>query len=273
MKKLMILLLAALLLTGCAGGEDAAPTTEPTEPAVKTVYVHGSITRTQGGTTSRTEYIYNEEDLLTDVIVSDGNGQELQRYLVTCDENGNPVRWDTSVGGAASSVTYTYDAQGHTLGTYAYTGEELMTSTEYTWSGDLRVSVTVKVAAQSFEQRTEYTYDDKGHLQRLDLYAGGELSSYSLYTTDGQGRPITGESFDPEGNATATVTYIYDGTTETRTVTDANGFLTQTQVMTYDGQGNLLSNTVSDNTGNVISSEVHTWKAIEVPAELPRAGV
>ena len=68
MKKLLYLLPLALLLAGCGGEPEDVPT-EPTEPETKTVYVHSAITRTQSGVTSRTEYIYNEEDLLTDVIV------------------------------------------------------------------------------------------------------------------------------------------------------------------------------------------------------------
>ena len=86
MKRLLCLMSVALLLTGCGGNpEDPAQT----QPSVKTVYVHKSITRTQGQTVGRTDYIYNDENLLTDVIVSDAEGSELQRYLVACDENGN----------------------------------------------------------------------------------------------------------------------------------------------------------------------------------------
>lgn len=271
MKKLLYLLPLALLLAGCGGEPEDLPT-EPTEPETKTVYVHSSITRTQGGVTSRTDYIYNEEDLLTDVIVSDAEGQELQRYLVSCDEHGNPVRWDSVVGGVESSIVYTYDAKGHTLGTYAYTGDTLMTSTEYTWSGELRVSSTVKVAAQNLEQRNEYAYNDKGVLERQDLYIGGVLSGYSLYTADAQGRPLSGENFDPEGNPTGTFTYAYDGISEKR-ITTSDGVVVQTQELTYDLYGNLLSSHIYDGTGTLISAEVHSWKALEVPYHVPRAGV
>ena len=147
MKRLLCLLAAVFLLTGCTGNNPEKP--EETEPTVKTVYVHSSISYSSGGVTSRTDYIYNEEDLLTDVIVSNGEA-ELQRYLVTCDENGNPIEW---VSAAGSTVTYTYDTQGRPLRTETYTGETLMTSTEYTWSGNLRISTTVKTASQ--EQRME----------------------------------------------------------------------------------------------------------------------
>ncbi len=273
MKKLLMLLLCVLLLTGCGRGqEDALPTAEE-EPQSKTVYVHSSITRTQNGSTGKTEYIYNEENLLTDVIISDEAGQELQRYLVTCDENGNPVNWDTSVGDTVSSLIYTYDDRGHTLGTYAYTGETLTTSTEYTWSGDLRIRVTVRVPAQNYEQRTEYTYDDKNVLQRQDLYVGGNLSGYTLYTSDTQGRPTLGENYSPDGAVTGTIAYTYHTNTEKRITTAADGSITQVQDLTYDLQGNLLSSHIYDGSGNLQFAEVHIWHPIEVPAEVPRAGV
>lgn len=265
MKRLLCLMSVALLLTGCGGNpEDPAQT----QPSAKTVYVHKSITRTQGQTVGRTDYIYNDENLLTDVIVSDAEGSELQRYLVACDENGNPTEWSTSTG---STVTYTYDAQGRTLRTETYTGDTLMTSTEYTWSGERRVSVTVKTPA--LEQRTEYTYDDKGNLARQDLYVGGALSSYGLFTLNEEGKPAQCNAFDPAGKPTGTVTYEYDGATETRTTADSHGTVTQTQILTYDDHGNLLQSDLVDYGGAVVSSEVHEWIAIEVPADCPRAGI
>lgn len=266
MKRLLCLLLPVLLLAGC--GRDVPEAPVETQPTSKTVYVHSSITRTQGGTTNRTDYIYNEEDRLTDVIVSDAEGQQLHRYLVTCDENGNPVEWASASG---TTVTYDYDAQGRTLCTETYTGDTLMTSTQYTWSGALRVSVTVKTATQ--EQRTEYAYDDKGGLTRQDLYVSGALSSYGLYTLNEAGKPALCETFDPEGRAVAQVRYEYDGTTEKRITTDMSGTALQTQIMTYDEAGNLLKSELIDQNGAVVSSETHEWIALEVPADSPKAGI
>lgn len=267
MKKVLFGLLAVLMLAGCTPEPQELPT-EPEAPTTKTVYVHSSITRTQGESTSRTEYVYDDQSCLTDVVIYDGENQPLQQYLVTCDETGNPIRWHSeSVG---SAVTYAYDAKGHTLGTYTYTGETLMSSTEYTWSGDLRLSLTVKTPAQ--EQRTEYTYDDNGTMTRQDVYMDGQLTGYGLFTCGEDGKPVLCESFDPEGNVISTVEYQYEGTQETR-VTKAEGLVTQTQIMSYDAHGNLLSNRLLDANGSQIFSETHVWQAIEVPLEAPRASV
>ena len=267
MKRLIcLLLLSVLLLTGC--GKEVPEEPAETQPQTKTVYVHKSLTRTQGDTTGRTDYIYNDENRLTDVVVSDGQGKELHRYLVTCDENGNPIEWASASG---NTVTYTYDAQGRTLRTETYTGETFMTSTEYIWSGDLRVSVIVKTGLQ--EQRTEYAYDEKGGLTRQDLYSSGMLSSYGLYTLNEAGKPAQCSTFDQEGNPVGIVTYEYEGNTEKRITTDHQGKVLQTQIMTYDDQGNLLKSDLIDSGGALVSSEIHEWLSVEVPYETPRASI
>lgn len=268
MKKLLSLLLLPLLLVGCGKKVPEVEVPTETEPTTKTVYVHSSITRTQGTTTGRTDYIYNDEHLLTDVIMSDGDGNELQRYLVTCDENGNPIEWASAND---NMVTYTYDSRGRTLRTETYVGETLMTSTEYTWSGNLRISVTVKAASQ--EQRTEYAYDEKGGLTRQDVYMGGALSSYGLYTINEEGKSALCQTFDPEGNPVAEVTYEYENNTEKRITKDVYGKVLQTQILTYDDQGNLLKSELVDGTGAVLSSEVHEWLPVEVPVDAIRANV
>lgn len=269
MKRLLCLLLLLLLLVGCGKKTPQVPETPPvTEPTTKTVYVHSSITRIQGNTTGRTDYIYNDDNLLTDVIMSDGEGNELQRYLVACDENSNPIEWSSADG---NMVTYTYDNRGRTLRTETYAGETLMTSTEYTWSGNLRVSVVVKTASQ--EQRTEYAYDEKGGLTRQDLYVGGVLNGYGLYTLDEEGKATLCQTFYPEGEPLVEVVYEYEGNTEKRITKDMQGKIMQTQIMIYDDQGNLLQNDLLDATGAVVSSEIHEWLPVEVSVDAIRASV
>lgn len=276
MKKLLFLLLAATLaFSGC--GADTEPTETsttppaPTEPKTKTVYVHSAITRTDSNATQRTEYVYRENNTLSNVVIYDEAGTELRSYRVNCDENGNPMDWITTTDGVTSRISYSFDAQGRTLGTYVYNGSEPVTSTEYTWSGDLQISSTVKAPSQNLEQRIEYTYDEKNHLIRQDLYIGGELTTYSICTCDDEGRLLTSQSFNLQGSINSTITCTYEGTTETRVTTDGSGMVLQTQIMTYDNHGNLLTNTITDGEGNLRSKEEHDWKSIEVPLDSPRA--
>lgn len=267
MKRLLCLLLGVLLLTGCSAEVPEEPT--ETEPRTKTVYVHSTLTYHRSGSiTSRTEYVYNDENLLTDVIVSGKDGAQIQRYLVTCDENGNPTEWASAAG---TTVNYTYDTQGRTLRTETYTGETLMTSTEYTWSGALRISTTVRTPSR--ENRLEYTYNENGALIRQDIYENGQLKSYGLYTAGEDGKPLCCFHYTPDGNAFSTVTYEYSEGKETRTTADAQGSVTAVNILTYDSHGNLLSDDTLDSSGNVLSSEVHEWIPIEVPVDTPRAGI
>lgn len=271
-KGFCLLLMLVLLLCGC--GEASVPeesTTETTAAKTKTVYVHSSLTRSDGNSINRTEYVYRDNGTLSEVVVWDGDGTEVQRYRVNCDENGNPVDWITP--DSSSSIRYRFDDQGHTLGTYIYSGTDLVTSTEYTFSGDLRVSATVTTSAQNLEQRIEYTYDENNRLIRQDQYVGGELSAYGICTCDEQGRPLTMQSYDLENNPTSTVTYTYDGNTEKRVITLDSGIIIQTQVLTYDEHHNLLTNTFTDGEGTTTSSEEHTWMAVEVPADSPRCSI
>lgn len=274
MKKLLILLLSlTVLLSFCACGREPANTpTEPTQPPTKTVYVHSSITQSNGSTISRTEYVYDASDCLTAVVVYTGD-TESRRYSVTCDENGNPIRWVATVDGTESATEYTYDDQGRSLGTYIYTDGQLVTSTEYTWGDGQRVSVTAKAPPQNYESRSEYTYNENGHLIRQDLYANGQLSSYSVCTCDETGRPLRIDSYTVDGVHTGATTYSYDGNTETRTFQDDSCAFTQTVTLTYDNHGNLLTSTTCDSEGNVLSTETHTWKAVEVPIDCPRASL
>lgn len=275
MKKLVFLLLTlALLLAGCGNQpETTEPTTASTVPEEKTVYVHTSITRTDSTATHTTEYLYNDQNILTNVVIRDETGNEVQRYQVSCDENGNPKEWTTTLDGVKSSIAYRFDDRGHTLGTYAYSEDTLITSTEYTWSGDLRVSNTVKAAAQGLEQRIEYSYDENNRLTRQDQYVDGELKAYALCTCDDQGRLLISQGYDPEGNPSSTITCTYEGNTETRVTALDNGTVLQTQVLTYDEQNNLLTNTITNGEGSLLSSETHTWMAITVPANSPRASI
>jgi hypothetical protein len=278
MKKIFALICAAaILLCGCGPSQEA---TDPTEgestapPEQKTVYVHSSITRRDAsGSVHHTEYVYNEKNMLTHVVITDQEGTEIQRYQVTCDEYGNPQEWSTDLKGARSSIVYQFDSKGRTVGTYAYSNDTLITSTEYTWSGDLRISSTVKAPAQNYDQRIEYSYDEKGHLIRQDQYMDGTLSAYAICTCDDQGRLLLSQGYNMENTPVSTITCIYGENTETRTTTSADGTVIQRQVMTYDNHNNLLTSTLYDGENNILTLETHTWLAIEVPKDSPRASL
>lgn len=272
-----ILAVALFLLAGllCACGSDPVEESSfprASDPVTKTIYVHTEITQTYGDTTTRTRYLYDAQDCLTQVVISTNDTESL-RYQVTCDENGNPLRWETTMEGKASVIEYTYDEQGQVLGTYAYTEGKLMTATEYTWGNGLRVSVTAKAPSQNYERRTEYTYDENHTLFREDLYTNGELSAYTICTCDSEGTLTESRTYNLEGELQSIVTYTYDGGKETRTTTDADSNLLRTQELTYDDHGNLLSSAIYDQNRELLAQETHIWMPIAVDPATPRASI
>lgn len=271
MKKLLLILSSiALLLSLCACTEEAPPeTTAPTQPPMKTVFVHSSITQEFGSTVSRTEYVFDEQDSVKEVVVYT-NDTETKRYHVECDQYGNYTRW-TSDG---SVMEYAYDEHGHNLGMTMYIDDSLVSSTEYVWENGLRTSVTTKMAAQNMTQKVLMTYDAGGQrLLRQDSYSADTLSSYSIYTYDENGLIRSMNTYLPDGTLFSVSTHSWDALTQTITTTDADNAVIQTAVLTYDEHGNLLTHTVYNADHAQISKETHTWKAVQVDPDCPRASV
>lgn len=270
MKKRMALLAALLLcLTACGSKPDPAPaSTEPTEPPYKTVYVHTAITQEFGSTVSRTEYAFDENDQVIEVIVYT-NDTETKRHSVQCDENGNYTRW-TSQG---SVMEYTYDDEGHSLGMTMYIDGQEVSSTAYTWERGLRTSVTTRMAGQDMTQKVLMTYDSGGKLMRQDSYSADTLDSYSIYAYDSDGRVVAMTTYNPDGSLYSMASHSWDGNTQTIITTDPFGDVMQTAVLTYDEARNLLTHTVYNAYGDQVSKETHTWKAIQVAPDCPRASV
>lgn len=272
MKKIIAILSAlcmGLCLPACTQ-EPPAPTepTAPTEPPYKTVYVHSSITQEFGSAVSRTEYLFDEQDRVTEVVVYT-NGVETKRHSVACDENGNYVRWTSD----NSVMEYAYDEAGYSLGMTMYIDGSLVSSTTYTWENGLRTSVTTQMAGQDMTQRVLMTYNPSGTLLRQDSYAADTLVSYSIYDHDENGKVQTMTTYQPDGSLYSISTHSWEGPAQTITTTDSDGAVIQTAVLTYDDYGNLLTHTVYNAYHEQVSKETHTWKAVQVEPDCPRASV
>lgn len=270
MKKVYASLAALGLCLGLAAcAENPAPgPAEPTQPPYKTVFVHASITRESGSTVSRTEYVFDDADRVTEVVVYT-NDEETKRHSVECDENGNYTRW-TSDG---SVMEYAYDTEGHSLAMSMYIGGELVSATEYTWEKGLRTSVTTTMAGQNMTQKVLMTYDSGGTLLRQDSYNADILVNYSIYAYDSQGRVSSMTTYHPDGSLYSVGTHTWEGNSQTIVTTDRDGAVMQTAVLTYDENHNLLTHTVYNALGDQVSKETHTWKAIQVDPDCPRASV
>ena len=277
--KAMALLLAVLLCLGlCAcvsvseepSQSTTGTTTAPLPPTHKTIYVHTAVTQSSATMDARTEFLYDENDHLKEVVQYSGTNQTL-RYQVECDENGNYIAWTCAADALNLTIRYSYDDQGRSLGTAHYQNGELMTATTYTWEGENRTGVYVIMPSQNRDQATEYTYNSQGVLVRQDVYVDGNLVRYGICSSDEENRPVGVVFYQSNGTAESTNTITYDGLTQIHTLTLADGTVSQKTVITYDEHGNLMSTVIYDGNGSQISSETHTWKAIRVPIDCPRA--
>ena len=271
-KPILILLLLLGLLSGCAKDASELPssTTDsvatPDGPQTRTVYVRTSHTLTSGDSVTRTDYLLDEDNQVYQVVIY-SDDTETMRYDVECDENGNYVRW---IGEHITS-TFHYDEQGRPLGKEIYTGELLISSTQYTWDNGNQVGLSDTNGTQ--EQRTAWFYNEAGQKVREELYQNGVLVNYSQITPTEDGRPLSQDVYLADGTLYSTVHFIYDGLNCTATTTLTDGTLEQRTTYTYDEYGNLLSTTVYNADGELVSQIVDTWMAIEVPADSLRASI
>ena len=127
--------------------------------------------------------------------------------------------------------------------------------------------------AQNSESRTEYIYNSQGALVRQDQFFNGNLTRYGICAVDEQQRITQIYFYLPDGTRDASATYVYEDLTQICTLSRGDGTIVSKTVTVHDSAGNLLENTVYDSADRLISSEIHTWKAIEVPLSCPRASM
>lgn len=267
-KRLLLLLALLLLLTGCRKNDpaDTSGNGQSAQQDTKTVFIRTSHTMSSGEAVTRTDYVLGENDRVEQVVIYT-NGTETTRYEVQCDEHGNYVRW---IGEHLTS-TFHYDEEGRPLGKSVYTGEILISSTEYTWENGNQVSVADRNGSQ--EQRTVWYYNDSGQKVREELYQNGILVNYSQITSGEDGLPISQTVYLADGTLRSTVSYVYDGMRCTVTTVLADGTVEKQTEHIHDEYGNLLSTTTYDGTGALISKVEDTWKAIQVPKDSLRASI
>lgn len=271
--KRLFCFLAALTLTALWGCDTTPDPTVPTEPKnTKTVFVHTSITQNSATMDARTEYIYDENDLLKEVIQYSGTTQT-RLYQVKNDENGNFTQWFCTVGSTVLSIDYEYDNEGHSTSTAYYQNGELMTSLRYTYEDGLRTAMISTMPAQNSESRTEYIYNSQGAMVRQDQFVNGSLSRFGICSTDALLRVVRIAFYTPNGTPDATAIYTYKDLTQTCVLTNGVNTVLSKTVTTYDEFGNILQVQAFDGENNLLSTETHNWKAIEVPLDCPRASV
>lgn len=251
------------------------PTAKPTKPAdpnFKTIYVHTSVTTVSDTMDARTEYQYDDDDRLMEVIQYSGTAQT-QRYSVVCDENGNFTQWKTTVGTLELAIHYDYNEDGQSLGSSQYHNGELMASTTYVWKDGLHTETVSTMPAQNQTSTIRYTYNSMGVRVREDHWLNDVQQRYGVYTLDDKGRAISISYYLANGTAESTTEITYGALSQTWVVRNSDGAMQQKTVTTYDQHGNLLEKRIYDSENRLQSTQTHTWMAITVPVDSPRASV
>lgn len=284
MKKLLILLLCILLLSGCAVTYDGPTETRLVLDHTISEFFWGDGTLREQ---RRTEYaydIYGNEAQTIVYVEDEAHSKTVNRY----DENGNLLRTDSySLTGwlprRTNRAEYTYDDQGRILthtsdnGTeiFSYTieyddeahtqtityGEDHYTVQYYDPNGYLmRVEA---FHADGTVYLDEYTRQSDGQRLTLKTWINGELTESIEYENDDQGRPISQKHY--EGNTlTSHFRWEYDdeNLTVTQYLTNGDYFITGYY---EDGRIKVKHSWNADGTQNYII--LYRYREIRVPVK------
>ena len=251
-KKLLCLLLVAVLLTGCAAlppaetGETTQssaanpttattdPPTVPTDPLVlHTVWLwtEKKVTNKDGGAVYKRTYD-EKGNLLTDTYASN-DGKTSRGSSFTYDAAGKMLTHDTYDSYATGHAEFTYDSAGRLAAESFSNSEGYAATTEYIYREDGLLAEWFFHYSKT-EDRTTYTYDDKGNL----------LKKQEIITINGK---VIQDS---------TVEYTYDASGNKLSETNSGGFRSE---WTYDDRGNVLSCTDLDNDGSIRSGILYEY--------------
>lgn len=190
MKKLIPLLLAVLLLAGCAAGYDG-PTREKQVIAEFTKELHSSVTDRVDH--ERLVYTY---DIYGNIAQSleYRNGEETAKTVYTYDERGNlltETRYDISGWFPQRSrhCEYTYDEKNRLTA-------ELCEDVQYEYIFDDGARTCTRLENGVVTELI--CYDDSGEVLSKTAY-DGNYWLLTEYTRDDQGRPLVTRSTDSDG--------------------------------------------------------------------------
>lgn len=244
---------------------DPSDPTDPTEPEkTKIIYLplsqryeysEGSIKL------SRTEYIYDENQILTAIVNYNGE-QEVSRYSIMCDRNGNIVSMNGQDSTNAVQVTYMRNDLGLPVTAITSLDDVLYSTVNRTYdeSGKL---LTVTSQLSDHKTSTTYHYNNTGIRVGYSNYTDDVLTASTAYVLNSQGKIISITTKDAEDTVIGTVKLTYKKNTVTHKYYDADGTLYMTLVVTYDEAGNIIQQKQS---GSGVTDMVatFTYLAVEV---------
>ena len=286
MKKLLPLLLALLLLAGCAETYDGPTEEKPmlTELSVthynnttgwesepytnRTLYaydIHGNMARSMEYLSDKlhsiTNFRYDDRGNNISAITWDHSGwfpKFHDRTEQTYDEQDRCLSyvWYNFWGGQESGIWYSYDdAQG--ICTCRDESGELLHTSWYDEKGN-----EIRYVSDSSE--TVYEYDDRGNCTGWVSYKNGQ--PYDRYEAryDDQDRQFWGGYYDADGNLSNHTEFVYDSEANTKTHFKKDGSI---RVEYYHADGRISMTEDYNAEGKLSFVQRYTYQNILIPVK------
>ena len=285
MKKLFSLLLAVLLLAGCAKTYDGPTQTVPRLTEYTVDHYYAFFDWEEQHYSNRTVYAY---DIYGNrVRYMEYRDDELQSVTnLKYDDRGNEISrsdWDHSgwLPKYEGRTEQTYDEQNRLTSCihYDFWGSQDSASF-YTYDDEARTRVWKndsgdtqttwfdengnEIRQVSGEYETIYHYDDRGNQTGWDSYQNGQPFDRYEARYDDQNRQIWGGRYDAAGNLTSQTEYVYD---------DEQGMMTYhkndggRRVEYYHGDGRPHMIEDYDADGKLTMRQRYYYRDIQVPAK------
>ena len=280
MKKLLPLLLAVLLLTGCAATYDGP--TETKYALTEYTVTHYNLFDTQytnravfaydiyGNRAREMEYRDGELESVTNMKYDDRGNLISQRswdhtHIIPLPDGGRKHTYDaqnrilTTVyfdgwGKETSRSSYTYDDEANT-----YTWE-LSDGTQNLYYLDENGNELRVVGNYGYE--TVYEYDAQGNRTGWVSYHDGVPEDRYQARYDDQGRQIWGGRYNAAGELESETTFEFDDEAHTRTTRRPDGWV---RIEYYDGDGRIHLIEDYDENGELTMVQMYFYKQIQVP--------
>lgn len=284
MKKLFALLLAVVLVSGCAATYDGPTQTKYALTEYTVTHFYTFFDWEEESYTNRTVYAYDiYGNRVREMEYRDGELESVTNMKY--DDRGNLIserRWDHSrfIPLPDGSQKFTYDDQDRLLTTRYFDGwgrqtssssytydDEAMTSTWRNDQGDSRTSWLDEegreIRALAGEYETVYEYDDLGNRISWVSYKNGVFFDSYEARYDDQGRQIWGGRYNTQGELEHETTWEFDDEAHTMTTRRPDG---QVRYQYFDAEGRLHMIEDYDETGELTMVQRYYYTQIRVPA-------
>lgn len=248
MKRMWLLLLAVLMLSGCEKKDDAQ------------WYVSERYIEFETGDTNHITYTYDDQwrELGSQTLL---NGEYASSVAYTYSEDGTIMTTTTDSAVYDPEVTEvhrTFDEKGNIIQTITYYNGKLHSTAEMTYDEQGREIQRLGTDAQSgITMKVSHTYDDADNVLTYCI-DNGFYTSCREYTYDSKGR-LASETVFQGDQMTGSITYTYTGNVCKGSWCDGQGKSLRQVVNTYDDYGNLLIEESYDLAGNLQSRYHHVY--------------